>query len=483
MSGTHSSVGRLSVWPSNEAPGGRIGVRGGFRDTYKTYAVRRSWAFGVSVHRVQAPAGTHNFGGSGHRNESVQDGSDHNSADFMTWSDGQTGRRTMYLRDAANHYRDGDLEAGIVIRELAHGFSTRIIGFLSWGKFGAWGPRARHGALGCCGGHIVVNWPDLIVLYRFLATTARGGSDFGYAMGSSVADWEKGVPITSFPLFLWIVSSRPADRHRFVGDPLLLSPIELEAILGGDSCRRPWCCVNRESRPPVAEHCNSLITRLDIARNPSFDARRAIISIARMLAGGENVCDIWEGFRTLAGGARGVPPPSDSATGDSVDDGDDDDGVVLHGQDREAGRARAAAGAGGGEARARAAGAVGGARGKRPGARVFRARGGGPGDRRSAGSDGAVLASIFSTDPADRYIFTYGDLRLALISLGFAAVPNDPRALRPTGHLAAIYPGFLVYNPANFGNNVHVPSVVQDVLAFTLWMVWGLDLSSIYPIA
>ena len=35
----------------------------------------------------------------------------------MTPPDGQNGRCKMYLRNTANLYRDGDLEAGIVIHE------------------------------------------------------------------------------------------------------------------------------------------------------------------------------------------------------------------------------------------------------------------------------------------------------------------------------------------------------------------------------
>jgi len=51
----------------------------------------------------------------------------------------------MYLWDTANPYRDGDMEAGIVIHELAHGISTRMTGgpensgCLGWGESGGMG--------------------------------------------------------------------------------------------------------------------------------------------------------------------------------------------------------------------------------------------------------------------------------------------------------------------------------------------------------
>ena len=51
----------------------------------------------------------------------------------------------MYLWNTANPYRDGDMEAGIVIHELAHGLSTRLTGgpansgCLGWGESGGMG--------------------------------------------------------------------------------------------------------------------------------------------------------------------------------------------------------------------------------------------------------------------------------------------------------------------------------------------------------
>ena len=34
----------------------------------------------------------------------------------------------MYVWDTATPYRDGDIEAGIIIHELSHGLSTRLTG-------------------------------------------------------------------------------------------------------------------------------------------------------------------------------------------------------------------------------------------------------------------------------------------------------------------------------------------------------------------
>ena len=91
----------------------------------------------------------HNFGRGGEEGDAVimnaQDGSGFNNANFMTPPDGQNGRCRMYLWNTANPYRDGDLEAGIVIHELSHGLSTRLTGgpansgCLGWGESGGMG--------------------------------------------------------------------------------------------------------------------------------------------------------------------------------------------------------------------------------------------------------------------------------------------------------------------------------------------------------
>lgn len=124
----------------------------------------------------------YNFGRGGKENDAVianaQDGSGYNNANFMTPPDGQNGRCRMYLWNTANPYRDGDLEAGIVIHELAHGLSTRLTGgpansgCLGWGESGGMGE----------------GWGD------FLATTIRSNRNYSdYAMGAWAANTDKGI--------------------------------------------------------------------------------------------------------------------------------------------------------------------------------------------------------------------------------------------------------------------------------------------------
>jgi len=73
-----------------------------------------------------------NFGRGGAGNDRIsaeaQDSSGANNATFFTPVDGTRGRMQMYLWNAPEPDFDGDLDAGIVIHELAHGLSNRLHG-------------------------------------------------------------------------------------------------------------------------------------------------------------------------------------------------------------------------------------------------------------------------------------------------------------------------------------------------------------------
>jgi extracellular elastinolytic metalloproteinase len=113
--------------------------------TSRAYSVLRRYGFDEVAGNFQQ----YNFGRGGAENDAVianaQDGSGYNNANFMTPPDGQNGRCRMYLWNVATPFRDGDLEAGIVIHELSHGLSTRLTGgpansgCLGWGESGGMG--------------------------------------------------------------------------------------------------------------------------------------------------------------------------------------------------------------------------------------------------------------------------------------------------------------------------------------------------------
>src|SRR5882762_6258650 len=79
------------------------------------------------------------------------------------------GRMRMYLWDAASPYRDGELEAGIVIHELSHGLSVRLTGGPAISGCLIYGEAAGMGE----------GWSD------FLATTITSTKIYqDYAMGA-----------------------------------------------------------------------------------------------------------------------------------------------------------------------------------------------------------------------------------------------------------------------------------------------------------
>lgn len=270
----------------------------------------------------------HNFGRGGLENDAIianaQDGSGYNNANFMTPPDGQNGRMRMYLWNTAVPYRDGDLEAGIVIHELSHGLSTRLTGgpansgCLGWGEAGGMGE----------------GWGD------FLATTIRSTETYSdYTMGAWAANREKGIRNYPYSLnytinpstyktldnpgywgvhavgevwaeILWTVLQGLIKKHGYSDDLFPPKPLEDGTIPLGDFYRP---AANGNSKPLLPKHGNTLMVQLVInamklqkCRPSFFDARNAIIQADQILTGGENFCALWQGF-----GERGLGPDAD----------------------------------------------------------------------------------------------------------------------------------------------------------------------------
>ncbi|KAI9447207.1 extracellular elastinolytic metallo proteinase [Lactarius psammicola] len=238
----------------------------------------------------------HNFGRGGEEGDAVianaQDGSGFNNANFMTPPDGQNGRCRMYLWNTANPYRDGDLEAGIVIHELSHGLSIRLTGgpansgCLGWGESGGMGE----------------GWGD------FLATMIRSKALYSdYPMGAWAANEAGGIRNYPYSLnesinpstyktldkpqywgvhaigevwaeILWVVAQRLITKHGFVESLFLPFLSKMAQFLLVTSTLV----------------LNGM--KLQQCRPSFFDARDAIIQADQVLTGGENFCDLWLGF-------------------------------------------------------------------------------------------------------------------------------------------------------------------------------------------
>jgi uncharacterized repeat protein (TIGR01451 family) len=89
---------------------------------------------------------TTNFSGQGAGGDPVlaeaQDGSGTDNSNFSTPPDGQSGRMQMYIFDFPSPERDGSLDGTIVLHELTHGLSNRLIGNgngLIWDEGGGMG--------------------------------------------------------------------------------------------------------------------------------------------------------------------------------------------------------------------------------------------------------------------------------------------------------------------------------------------------------
>ena len=115
-----------------------------------------------------------NFSGMGLGNDRVladaQDGAGTNNANFATPPDGASGRMQMFIFNGPTVDRDGSLDTEIVIHELTHGTSNRLVGNAA-GL--AWDPARGLGE----------GWSDFYAL-SLLNATNTDNPDASYASGS-----------------------------------------------------------------------------------------------------------------------------------------------------------------------------------------------------------------------------------------------------------------------------------------------------------
>jgi uncharacterized repeat protein (TIGR01451 family) len=117
---------------------------------------------------------TNNFGKGGAGNDPVlaeaQDGSGTNNANFSTPPDGASGRMQMFIFNGPAPDRDGSLDAEVVVHELTHGLSNRLIGD---GNGLIWDP----------GGGMGEGWSDFYAL-SLLNNTNADDPNGKYAAGA-----------------------------------------------------------------------------------------------------------------------------------------------------------------------------------------------------------------------------------------------------------------------------------------------------------
>jgi extracellular elastinolytic metalloproteinase len=257
------------------------------------------------------PAGNfqeNNLGRGGREGDAVQanaqDGAGYNNANFATPADGSRGRMRMYIWNAFDPFRDGDIDAGIIYHEYGHGISNRLTG----------GP---------------------------LATACLSGAASGGGMGEGWSDWfgkmivlrEGDTRDMIFPMGGYVSTNGEGIRFYPYTSNMDVNPLTLNDMAQTPYCKSVhaagtiWCTVLWEVMWNLIEKYgwdannfangtggNNVMTQLVIDGMklqpclPSMlEARDAIIMADELAYNGNNFCEIWKGFakRGMGIGATG----------------------------------------------------------------------------------------------------------------------------------------------------------------------------------
>ena len=222
---------------------------------------------------------TNNFGKGGFGNDALfadaQDGGGLNNANYAGGRDGTTGRIQMYLW-TGNPQLDGSLDQGIILHELSHGLSTRLVSNL----FGVHGSGMGEG------------WSDYfgIVLLR----SANDDLDGSYGVGQYVTNnqrrgirrfpYNNNTKIYPFGYGDLAVSNEVHD----VGEIWCNMLLEMRAAL-----------IRRHGFPEGQRQSIQLVVdglKLSPSGPTFVDARNAIMLADRVNNGGANQCLLWQAF-------------------------------------------------------------------------------------------------------------------------------------------------------------------------------------------
>lgn len=234
---------------------------------------------------------TNNFGLQGLGNDAVrgeaQDGAGVNNANFATGPDGGLGRVQMFLWTRSTPARDGDFDQGVIIHELTHGLSNRLIGNAT-------------GLGGSQGGGMGEGWSD----WFGLALLAKESDDLNgeYAVGQYVINnFTRGI--RRYPY-----STKPGVF------PLTYKDIRLSTEV--HNVGEIWCNTLWEMRAALIQKygfkegqrqaIQLVVDGMKLSPVlPTFvDARNAIIVADRANNNGANQCLLWQVFAKRGLGFR-----------------------------------------------------------------------------------------------------------------------------------------------------------------------------------
>ncbi|CAE6495462.1 unnamed protein product [Rhizoctonia solani] len=236
----------------------------------------------------------YNFGKGAAEGDAVvvfaQDSGGFNNANFRTPPDGQNGQCRMYLWNTAKPFRDGGLDAGILIHELSHGLSTRLTG----------GPQNSNCLNSREAGGMGEGWGD------YIATSVRSTSTYSdYPIGAWAADTKPGIRHFPYSRDDTVNPSQYDYLQRMDYREVLIDKHGFADSLFPSSDSEFYRYITREdgnlSKAP--KHGNTLMLQLIVNGmktqpcNPTFiQARDAIIAADDALTGGENKCTLWQAF-------------------------------------------------------------------------------------------------------------------------------------------------------------------------------------------
>ena len=256
----------------------------------------------------------------------AQDGSGYNNANMTTYGDGVAPRMQMYLFNGPSPYRDGDLDAEIILHEYTHGLSNRRVGggtgisaLQSDGMGEGWSDFYALSLLSEPGDD-----PNASYAFGGYATLQFYGLTQNYYFG--IRRYPYSTDLAKNPLTFRDIDPAQANAHS--GVPI--SPVFPFSAANANEVHNMgevWCMTLWEARAHLitkygGTNGNQLMLQLvtdglNLApANPNFlEARDAILEADELLTDGANLKELWAAFAKRGMGFSASSPASTSTTG------------------------------------------------------------------------------------------------------------------------------------------------------------------------
>ncbi len=252
----------------------------GFTEAAGNFQVRNYTGLGLGNDAVQADA---------------QDGSGTNNANFATPPDGTSPRMQMFLFTMTSPYRDGDLDNEIIVHELGHGVSNRLVG----------GPSNVDALDAIQSGGMGEGWSDW---WSLMFTQKAADTKYAqYPVGNYVlGQTPSGPGIRRYP-YCFDMTVNPLTYNNIRTNPEVHDSGEIWCSTLWDM---NWLLIDKYGfNPNIAQGYtpgsagNILALKLVMdslklmPANPTFlQSRDAILLADLNLTGGANQTDIWMAF-------------------------------------------------------------------------------------------------------------------------------------------------------------------------------------------